>query len=154
MGQPIIKELRRKCKEMYCEGIGMREISEQTGIKYATLNQWHTRDRWHEARKAAKELASKKDIETAADKRARFATILKNIQAKGNAGIISGEIEIRTSDVIKAAETEARIEGILIDKVETTQKNTNEQMKEKLDKYAGLTKEEKRKLAKFVLEQP
>ena len=144
-------EIIAKAQELYLQGSTKTAIGEQLNMHRKVVEAWSKRFGWDKIRDKLRDNVKKKVQQSQEEVQNRLLTIYRNFQIKGHDLVMSGEEKITPQVALKAAEQEAKMMGLDVQRIqleETASINQqNQEMREKLKKF---TPEEKRKFADLI----
>ena len=109
---------QKEALDMYFQNHSNNEIAKQVKKNRHTIENWIKKFGWEEQRNEFRKETAKKANESAEEKRGRITKFLRNIQTKAHKQMLDGDTKVTLGDAIRAAESEARLEGLDVIKIE------------------------------------
>ena len=110
--------LEAEAMSMYLQGITIKEIGKQLGKHYRTIGNWKVKYEWAKVKSKIDEVAVKNARETLDDRRERMLKMAKAIQGNFARQLQEKKVKVNANETLKAMDFEAKLEGLMIDKVE------------------------------------
>lgn len=110
--------LESEALSMYLQGVKIKEIAKQLSKHNKTICLWKKKYNWEEIKEKLNEEAVKNARESLDQRRERMLKIARAMQSNYAKQLYEKKTKVNANEAIKAMDFEAKLEGLMIEKIE------------------------------------